>query len=99
MDENKPYPVLLGIDWAKDMKGVINLKMQMMAFEKKLLCVVVPLDLAEGPCYTKLARDYESDDDLDQIYKITKVTTHRIHMRSWNTSRIDYTKFLHCTIT
>lgn len=26
VDENNPYPVLLGIDWATDMNGVINLK-------------------------------------------------------------------------
>jgi len=26
VDDNNPYPVLLGIDWATDMNGVINLK-------------------------------------------------------------------------
>lgn len=26
LDDNNPYPVLLGIDWAIDMNGVINLK-------------------------------------------------------------------------
>ena len=26
MDESSPYPTLLGIDWATDMYGVINLK-------------------------------------------------------------------------
>jgi len=42
-----------------------------MIFEKKLLHVVLNLDPAEGPCYIELVRDYESDDELDQIYKIT----------------------------
>ena len=43
-----------------------------MSFERKSLHVVVPLDPAKGPCYTEPVRDYEeSDDDLDQIYKIT----------------------------
>ena len=43
-----------------------------MSFESKLLCVVVPLDPAKGPRYTEPVRDYEeSNDDLDQIYKIT----------------------------
>lgn len=42
-----------------------------MIFENKSLRIVVSLDLTEGPCYTKLVHDYESDDDLDQIYKIT----------------------------
>ena len=26
VDDNNPYPELLGIDWAIDMNGVINLK-------------------------------------------------------------------------
>jgi len=26
VDDNNPYPALLGIDWAIDMNGVINLK-------------------------------------------------------------------------
>jgi len=64
-------PTLLGIDWAIEMNGVINLKKSTMSFEKKSLHVVVPLDLVEGPRYTAPVRDYESDDDLDQIYKIT----------------------------
>ena len=53
------------------MNQVINLKKRKMTFEKKSLCVIVPLDLVEGLHYTELVRDYESDDDLDYIYKIT----------------------------
>ena len=34
-DDNNPYPVLLGIDWATDMNGVINIKKRKMIFEKK----------------------------------------------------------------
>lgn len=71
MDDNNPYPLLLRIDWAIDMNCVINLKKQKMIFEKKSLHVVVPLDPIEGPRYTKPIRDYECNDDLDQIYKIT----------------------------
>ena len=70
-DDNNPYPMLLGIDWATDMNEVINLKKHKMIFEKKSLRVVVPLDPMEGSCSTKLVRDNESDDDLDYIYKIT----------------------------
>jgi len=48
------------------MNMVINLKKRKISFEKKLLRVVVPLDLPEGACYTKPMCDYvESDDDLD----------------------------------
>jgi len=70
-DGSNPYPALLGIDWAINMNGVINLKKCKMTFEKKSLHVIIPLDLVEGSRYTELVRDYESDDDLDYIYKIT----------------------------
>jgi len=42
-----------------------------MIFEKKSLRVIVPLDPTEGSCYIEPACDYESNDDLDCIYKIT----------------------------
>lgn len=71
MSDDNPNPALLRIDWATNMNGVINLKKWKMIFEKKLLHVVLPLDLAKGPHYTELIRDYESDNELDQIYKIT----------------------------
>ena len=71
VDDINPYPALLGIDWATDMNGVINMKKHKMIFEKNYLCVVVPLDPTEGSRYTEPVRDYESDDDLDCIYKIT----------------------------
>jgi len=41
-----------------------------MIFEKKSLCVIIPLDPDEGSCYTESVRYYERDDDLDYIYKI-----------------------------
>ena len=69
--EDNPYPDLLGIDQATDMNGVINMKKHKMILEKKSLCAIIPLDLAEGLRYTELMHDYESDDDLDCIYKIT----------------------------
>lgn len=71
VDDSNPYPVLLRIDWAMDMNGVINLKKRKMIFDKKSLCIVVPLDPAEGLNYTESVRDYERNEDLDQIYKIT----------------------------
>ena len=71
VDENNPNPALLGIYWATDMNGVINIKKRKMGFEKKSLRVVIPLDPAEGSRYTELVHDYDSDDDLDYIYNIT----------------------------
>ena len=53
------------------MNRVINLKKRKMIFEKKSLHIVVPLDPAEGSRYKEPVRDYESDDDLNCIYKIT----------------------------
>lgn len=41
IDDSSPYPALLGIDWAIDMNGVINLKKRTMSFERKSLWVVV----------------------------------------------------------
>lgn len=70
VDDRNPYPALLRIDWAIDMNGVINLKKHMMSFERKSFRIVVPLDPAEGSRYTEPDRDYESDDDLDHLYKI-----------------------------
>ena len=67
VDDNNPYPTLLGIDWATDMNGVINLKKHKMIFEKNYFRVVIPLDPAEGLRYMELVRDYESDDNLDCI--------------------------------
>ena len=37
VDDNNPYPVLLGIDWANHMNGMINLKKCKMILEKKSL--------------------------------------------------------------
>jgi len=71
VDDSNPYLVILGIDWATDMNMVINPKKCKMLFEKKSLRVVVSLDPAEGSRYTEPVRDYESDNDLDCIYKIT----------------------------
>ena len=71
VDDNNPYPLLLGIDWATNKNGVINLKKRMMIFEKKSLRVVIRLDPAKGSRYTEPMCDCESDDDLEYIYKIT----------------------------
>jgi len=71
VDDNNPYPALLGIDWATNMNGVINLKNQKMIFEKKSLRIIVPLDPAEESRYAEPVHDYKSDYDLNCIYKIT----------------------------
>ena len=70
-DDNNPYYALLGINWATDMNGVINLKNHKLTFEKRSQCVVVPLDPADGERYNEPVCDDDSDDDLNCIYKIT----------------------------
>jgi len=69
--DDNTYPMLLGINWAIDMNGVINLKKRKIIFEKKCLRVVVPLDPIKGLRYTKPMRNYGSNNDLDCIYNIT----------------------------
>lgn len=71
VDDKNTYPVLIGIDWAFDMDAVINLKKWRITFEKKVLWVIVMLDPIEGVHYTEPIHDYEEEDILDQIYKIT----------------------------
>jgi len=71
VDERNPYPVPLGIDWTTNVNGVINLKKHKMIFEKKSLWVVLPLDPTKGLHYMDPVCDYDSDGDLDCIYKIT----------------------------
>ena len=63
VDDSNPYPALLGIDWEMDMNGVINLKKWKMIFEKKSLRAMVPLDPAEGECYTKPVRNDVGDEE------------------------------------
>lgn len=71
VDDRNHYPMLLGIDWSINMNGGINIKKCKIIFEKKSLRIVVPLDHAKGSCYTEQVSDYDNDDDLDCIYKIT----------------------------
>ena len=52
-----PYPALLGLDWAIDMGGIINLKKRSMVFENDDTRVIVPLDPAEGERYIEPVRD------------------------------------------
>ena len=71
-----PYPALLGLDWAIDMGGVINLKKCNMVFENNSTCIIVPLDPAEGAQYTEPA--YE-EEEIDHIYKLTAWDEDRVN--------------------
>ena len=52
IDDNTPYPIMLGIDWAFDNQAIINLKKKTMSFEGNGIPVIRPLDPALGLRYT-----------------------------------------------
>lgn len=57
VEDVDPYPTLLGLDWAIDMGGIINLKKQRMVFEREGTRVIIPLDPAEGERYKEPAQE------------------------------------------
>jgi len=52
VDDNCPYPALLGIDWDFNNSTVVDLKKRRMTFEVNGLKFIAPLDLDEGRRYT-----------------------------------------------
>ena len=68
LDDADPYPALLGLDWAIDMGGIINLKCRSMIFENNGMWVIIPLDPAEGEWYIEPVCE---GDEVDHIYKLT----------------------------
>jgi hypothetical protein len=52
VDDNCPYPVLLGIDWAFNNSIVVDLKKRHMTFKRDGLRVIAPLDPYEVQRYT-----------------------------------------------
>ena len=68
VEDFNPYPTLLGLDWAIDMGGIVNLKKRSMVFKSNETRVVVPLDPTKGENYTEPVRGGE---EVDHIYKLT----------------------------
>ena len=68
MDDTYPYPALLGLDWAFDMDGVIDLKKKRMDFEYNGVQVIIPLDLVDGHQYTEPMR---IEDGTTKIYNLS----------------------------
>ena len=71
VDDNYPYPALLGIDWAFNNSIVVDLKKRRMTFEGDDLRVIAPLDPDEGQRYTKPIREEDYSYALENIYKLT----------------------------
>jgi hypothetical protein len=57
VDDNYPYPALLGIDWALNNSTVIDLKKRQMNFERDGLRFIAPLYPNEGRRYTEPIRE------------------------------------------
>ena len=53
VDESRPFPTLLGIDWAFDNHSIINLKTRKMIFEAENFRVVTHLDPSDCERYVK----------------------------------------------
>ena len=69
--DRKPYPALLGIDWAFDNKVVINLKKRQMTFEDKQVRVIAPLDPFQGPRYIDPIKAEEEVHNMESFYQMT----------------------------
>jgi hypothetical protein len=57
VDDNYPYPALLGIDWAFKNSTVVDLNKICMTFGRAGLRVIAPLDPDEGPRYIEPIRE------------------------------------------
>ena len=57
VDDNCPYPTLLGIDWDFNNSIVVDLKKRRMTFERDGLMVIAPLDPYEVQRYRKPIRE------------------------------------------
>ena len=71
IDDNTPYPALLGIEWAFENQAIINLKKKTMSFEGNGIQVIGPLDLALGLRYTELIIAKEEARNIDTVYQLT----------------------------
>jgi len=68
VDDRKPYPALLRIEWAFDKNAIINLKKRQMSFEDGKNRVTTPIDPSDGQRYVEPVKE---EIDLDNIYNLT----------------------------
>lgn len=71
IDDNNPYPTLMGIEWALDNNVVINMKKRQMSFEDGKNRIIAPIDPEEGHRYVEPVTD---ERELDNIYKQAMLT-------------------------
>ena len=65
VDDSKPFPSLLGIDWAFGNQDIINLKIRKMIFEAGNFRVVEPLDPSYCERYVEHVPDSVLGDDVN----------------------------------
>ena len=90
IDDNNPFPALLGIDWAFDNLALINLKKKHMTFEGHNIQIIVPLDPSMGPRNTEPIRTEEEARDIDDFYKVTSMQDDYINPTADGTLRWHY---------
>ena len=66
--DSRPYPTLLGIDWAIDNMAVIDLKKRQMTFEDNQIRFIAPLDPLQGPRYIEPIRAEEEARNMEILY-------------------------------
>ena len=69
--DSRPYPALLGIDWAIGNMVVIDLKRRQMTFEDAQIRVIAPLDPFQGPKYIEPIRAEEEVRNMESLYQMT----------------------------
>jgi hypothetical protein len=67
VEDNQPYPTLMGLEWNFDSQDIINLKRGEMIFEVGYLRVIAPLDPLEGKRYIETARG----NTIENLYNMT----------------------------
>jgi hypothetical protein len=71
VDNNAPYPTLLGLDWDFDNQFFINLKKKKMIFEFGEYKVISPLDPSEGGWYVEPVTENILTEYVNQLYRTT----------------------------
>jgi hypothetical protein len=67
MDDSKPYPTMMGLEWGFENQEIINIKRWKMIFKVGYLKVTAPLDPIDGNRYIELARGTK----IEKLYNMT----------------------------
>lgn len=70
IDDRRPYPMLLGIEWVFDNLTVINLKKNQMTVEDHNIRIIAQLDPSMGPHYVEPIRAKEETREINNLYKM-----------------------------